>query len=235
MASKKLTKSNNRADPTSDVLNQTLSAAIEGLTGVATSDKQALLMSLGRILQRIRGGRFLSQLQAEWEEYRNKGRVTDDYVHSSQHQECLQELLDFLDGESPDQLRFDALKRIFLNAANDGQNDPDSVLPQQYMRIIRSLSAGETVLLFSAYRDTGAYSSAHDWLNTMANCSGLRYPELVELHEEGLMSKRLLTQRRHSDRSGVMKGPKGRVTGFGYNMCQFIEVESLKIPGIDDA
>ena len=212
-----------------------MSAAIEGITGLAASDKQALLLSLGRILQRIRGGRFLSQLKAEWEEYCKKGRVTDDYVDSNQHQECLQELLDFLDGESPDQLRFDALKRVFLRAATEEVDEPDSVLPQQYMRIIRSLNAGETILLFSAYRDTGTYTSAHDWLTSMATLSPLRYSELVELPEEGLMKKQHLTQRFYSDGSGVLRGPKGRLTAFGYNLCQFVEAESLKIPSLDDA
>ncbi len=202
MASKKITRSERRVDQTTTLLDRTLTAAVEGITGVAASEKRALLLSLGHILQRIRGGQFLSQLKAEWEDYQDMGKVKDDYIDTNQHQECFQELLDFLDGNSPDQLRFDALKRIFLKAATEEESERDSVLPQQYMRMVRSLSAGEAILLFSAYGFTDALTLAQAWLTQMAKSSQLQFPELVELHEEGLMKKQLLTQRQHSDKAG---------------------------------
>ena len=95
-------------DRTSQVLDQTFKAALEGITGLAASDKQALLLSLGRILQRIRGGQFLEQLKTEWDEYRKAGRISDTHFESEQGRECLQEILDYLDGEAPDHLRFEA-------------------------------------------------------------------------------------------------------------------------------
>lgn len=189
MKSKAISKKEDSDDQTSEVLNQTLQAAIEGITGVAAADKQALLLSLGRILQRIRGGKFISQLKAEWDEYRNSGRIKDAHFESEQGRECLQEVLDFLDADSPDQLRFEAMKRVFLKSASTEDQDTKSVLPQQYLRMIRSLSSGEAILLFEAYRNPIRESSASGWLQATAANSTLKFPELVELHEQGLMKK----------------------------------------------
>ena len=186
-------------------------------------------MSFGRILQRIRGGKFLTQLKTEWETYRKKGRISGSHFESERGRECLQEILDFLDGDAPDQLRFEALKRAFLRSAATA--DPDSVLPQQYMRMIRSLTAGEAILLFATYRNTDSFDSAHDWLNGMAERSPLHFPELVELHEEGLMKKQLITPRMLSDRSGIRKGQHGRLTSFGYSLCKYIEADSIALGG----
>ena len=81
---------NHTLDRTSDVLARTYSSLVEGLTGIASSDREALYLSLGKILQRVRGGEFLMQLRREWEEYREKGKIKDEYISSDQHQECLQ-------------------------------------------------------------------------------------------------------------------------------------------------
>lgn len=228
MAAKEIKERKASSDSTSELLEQTLLAAAEGTTGLAASDRRKLVLSMGHLLQRVRGGEFLSQLKAEWQKYRHKGKIKDDYLDSNQHKECLQELLDFLDGESPDQLRFNALKNIFLRAASEDKTDRASVLPQQYMRIIRSLTAGEAILLFSAYQYTDTQRIAADWIRGIASKSQLRFPELVELHETELMKKQLITPRQHG-RTRIITGHHGRLTTFGYNLCLFIESEGLDI------
>ena len=229
MKSKAISKKENSDDQTSEVLNQTLQAAIEGITGVAAADKQILLLSFGRILQRIRGGKFIAQLKAEWDEYRKSGRIKDSHFESEQGRECLQEVLDFLDGDSPDQLRFEAMKRVFLKSASTEDQDTKSVLPQQYLRMIRSLSSGEAILLFEAYRNPIRERTASGWLQAMAASSTLKFPELVELHEQGLMKKQLMTQRSHSDFSGVIVSTeRGRLTHFGYSLCEYIEADTIE-------
>jgi len=90
---------------TSDVLRQTLTNLAEGITGVLSSPKQDLALSIGHIFQRLRGGQFLSTFLKEWNEYRAKGRIKEDYQFSEQHKACLQEMLDFLDKDIPDETR----------------------------------------------------------------------------------------------------------------------------------
>jgi len=217
---------------TSSVLQKTFLAITEGLTGVAASDRKDIIVSFGHIFQKLRGRKFLHDLQEEWERYREKGKVSDDYIQSEQHQECLQEILDFLDQDAPDERRFDALKRIFLFAACENKSTRESVLPQQYMQIVRGLSAGAVLVLFATYNVARSEEykarpnpdrSASVWAERISKESGLEFPELVENHEETLIQKRLLTDRVHSDRSGVTLSPRFRLTGLGWEICQYID------------
>jgi len=44
---------------------------------------------------------------------------------------------------------------------------------------------------------------------------------LVEFYEESLIEKKLVTPRKHSDRSGADRGQLFRLTDLGYKLCQF--------------
>ena len=217
---------------TSAVLSDTTRALAEALTGIAASSRSELALSIGYIFQRLRGGEFLGTVSGEWEQYREKGRIKPDYDQTEQHKVCLQELLDFLDKDSPDAIRFDTLKKIFLVAATESVEARESLVPQQYMRVARTLTSGELLVLFACYQifkdepnttwRQEQFPSVGDWLGRIATQSGLRFPELVELHEQGLEAKRLISPRLHSDRSGVQLKPSYRLTTLGVGLCEFI-------------
>ena len=179
----------------------------------------------------MRGGQFLSTFAEEWNQYRAKGKVEDDYEFSEQHHVCLQELLEFLDKDSPDETRFKILKQIFLVAASEEVSDRDSLLPQQYMKIARKLSSAEIVLLTTIWimdcdediNHNKRYSAA-EWLKEVTIASGLEHIELVETNEQELMDKKLLTPRTHGDGSGVNIKPHFRLSSLGYKLCEFIQV-----------
>jgi len=216
---------------TSNVLAKTLTGLAEGLTGIAASERKDWILSLGHILQSIRGGRLLSSFASERQAYREKGKIKEDYTDTDQHQECLQELLDFLDEGPPDTARFAVLKKILLVAASEKASSRDSVLPQQYMSICRDLTSGELLVLVSAYTVSKAPPSvslnrpedARIWLQAIASTSGLDYSELVEVHERALIEKNLVTARLHPDRSGVTMGEHFRLTRLAYDLCRYIE------------
>ena len=213
---------------TSDVLNQTILRLTEGITGIAASEQTEWMKSVGFLLQRVRSGRFLETFRNEWNSYREKGRVKDDYIYTDQHQECLQELLDFLDQDTPDQIRFTVLKNIFLISSSETISDRNSALPQQYMKICRSLSSGEVLVLLATSQLAKEHTelqnqSAIHWQRVVAEKAELVDGELVELHEQGLMDKKLLTPRTFPDKSGVSLGNNFRLTGLGVNLCKFIE------------
>ena len=216
-------------DTTENVVAKTLTALAEGLTGIATSSRNDLILSVSHTFQKMRGGRFLSSFLEEWNRYRDKGKVKDDYQYSEQHHVCLQELLEFLDKDSPDEVRFKILKQIFLVAASEEASDRDSFLPQEFMKIARSLTDGEVLLLTSVWHvasthegDYEQHYSAAQWIDEVTNASGMKHKSLVEIHEQGLMDKRLLSQRLHGDRSGVKVWPHYRLTDLGYDFCRFI-------------
>jgi hypothetical protein len=47
---------------TSSIIEQTFKSLLEGVTGIAASDRKDLILSIGHIFQRIRSGRFLDAL-----------------------------------------------------------------------------------------------------------------------------------------------------------------------------
>lgn len=216
-------------DSTSELVHSTISHIVAGLTGIAASDKRDVILSFGHILQRTRSVGFLDAFKNEWDNYRRKGRIKEDYLATEQHVACLQELLDSLDSDSPDDARFSILKKIILTAGTEEVTDRTSTLPHQYMKIARSLSSGEILVLFAAYRyrpekgNPRNSDSAVVWLATIAKEAGLEFPELVEKHEERLIGKYLLTRRLHDDRSGIRIGKHNRLTMLGFAFCSFVE------------
>jgi hypothetical protein len=181
-------------DATSELLADSLKALVEGISGVASSDRKDLILSIGHIFQRVRSGCFLETLWREWNQFREKGRIKDDYVETEQHQACLQEMLDFLDKDSPDEIRFSFLKRIFMSAATETSSNRDSVLPQQYMHLCRGLRSGEVLVLKATYYvgKKGGYdtvTNAQSWLQTIAQKSGLKHPQLVDIYDRTLEEK----------------------------------------------
>jgi hypothetical protein len=214
---------------TTDVLGETVQGLIEGLTGLATSDKKDIIRSVGFIFQRWRTVRLLDAFRAEWNRFRAEGRIAPEHESTEQHAECLQELLDFLDKEQPDQLRFDALKKILLVSATEKYSSRDSVLPQQFMKLIRELSSGEVLVLLSTYRVAKkrnaplTVGAAREWLAIIAEDSGLKHSELVTTHERKLMEKYLIEPRDRGGRADIIVPTKyWRLTGLGYDLCEYI-------------
>jgi len=82
---------------TENVIVNTLTGLADRITGIATSSKNELILSVSHTFQKMRGGQFLSDLLKEWNRYREKGKVKGDYQFTEQHKVCLQELLEVLD------------------------------------------------------------------------------------------------------------------------------------------
>ena len=212
---------------TGEVIKKTLTSLAEGITGIAASERKDLALSVGHIFQSLRKGQFLSLLGEEWDSYREKGRIKDDYIDTEQHRSCLQELLDFLDNDSPDEVRFEVMKKVFLVAATETASDRNSLLPYQFLCLCRKMSSGEVIVLNTTYRIAKSdkipeVTGANQWLDAIAKESGLVHVSLVEIYEEELIKKHLLTRRLRSDRSGVAAKQHFRLTSLGLELCDFI-------------
>lgn len=220
-----LTPRNN--DKTSGFLADTFQNLMEGITGIASSEKKEWYLSVGYLLQRTRNGRFLKTLKGEWDKYRDKGRIEDDYLDTDQHQECLQEMLDFLDNDSPDKTRFTVLKNVFLNTATEEYSSRGDLLPQQLMRICRSLNSTEVLILQACYRlhkkgMAPSRKSARDWRIAIVQNSDLGYSDLVESNEFPLENKGLIHRRLVPDKSQFSQLGHFRLTGLGLRLCEFM-------------
>mgnify|MGYP006295317003 CR=1 FL=1 len=211
----------------SDLLARTVKSVAEGVTGMASSDRRDLILSVGHILQRMRGGKFLSTFKDEWDKYKEKGRISDEFEQSEDNLDCLQELLDFIDKDIPDSRRFEAMKNLYLNIAVHSASDTLDANHQQLMRVCRKLSSGELVVLLTAYKlgsrktkEEWGSQVASSWLGTVANESGL-HAGLVELNEGELIKKGLLFQRVNAG-IGLALGRYFRVTDLGVAVCEWI-------------
>jgi actin-related protein len=212
-----------------EYLKDTFQALSEFITGVASSEKKDWALSIGYLLQRVRGGNFLNQLMIELDKYKERGQIKEDYLKTEQSITCLQEMLDFLDKDSPDQLRFDFLKKLFLSAASEEVSSRESYLPQQIIQICRKLKSGE-ILVLKAAREIAKDNKAElktnntaDWLHEIANKAGLKHAELVEIHEKSLMEKNLISPRLYNDGSVVSMGSTYRLTPLAMDMFEFIK------------
>jgi hypothetical protein len=220
------------------IVRRTHKSLTEGLTGILSSKPQEWILSAGYLLQRTRAIDFLATFLKEWEKYREKGRIPDDYIKTEQHKECLLEILDYLDKALPDEITFSVLKKIFIVASTEKVTTRESLLPQHYIRIVRKLSPGAILILNTTYliakkgltKEQMINRSASLWLNKIAEESGLLYPELVETYEDELIKYNLITDRQHSSRSDIIYGNHNRLTGLGLNLCTYIEnYEDLNI------
>jgi hypothetical protein len=48
---------------------------------------------------------------------------------------------------------------------------------------------------------------------------------MVEVYEEGLMQKKILTPRRLGDKSGIDAGPNFRLTDLGVGLCRVLSAK----------
>ena len=220
------------SDETSGFLSRTITNLAEGLSGIAASERKDWALSIGYLLQRMRSGHFVETLKREWDEYRTKGRIDEDYLSTSQHQECLQEMLDFLDNDSADEIRFNALKSIFLTIASEQLSSRSDILPQQFMRICRSLNSTEILILQANYElAKSGHNPDHygrgQWIRDVAEHSIFKIQDLVQSQESSLVKKCLISESKHSDNSGVERTPYFRMTELGYKLCQFMVADEV--------
>lgn len=89
------------------------------------------------------------------------------------------------------------------------------------------MSSGEIIVLDATHKiakqsELPQITGANQWLDIIARESGLMHTSLVEIHEDELMGKRLLSRRLHADRSGVERKPHFRLTSLGFELCEYI-------------
>lgn len=207
----------------------------EFLTGMLASDACDLKLAAGRLVQASLKNKFLTQLGNEIKQYREKGRIKEDFFASHKEQASLNELLESIDGEIPDEERFRAMKSIFLYSITTDVSEDDKLLAYEFLKICRKVSSSELLILKACFDISNGnhhlniskeviqdMHSATEWLSSISKHIGHNISALVELYEENLIKLSLISQRQHSDRSGIGKTKFFRLTTLGYKLCEFI-------------
>ena len=214
-------------------LATTYNGMLELVSGFAAGGVSEWLRTVGRLLQFQRGVGYLKRLQAEVEHYKGEARIKTDYFYTDQGMTCMQELLNAIDEDSPDEVRFKTLQAILLTAASETLSTRDDPMPQQLMRIARQLSSAEVLVLSASYHrakhpikseNSSSRENGHArvWADAVLQHSGLRFVEMVLLQEEGLVQKKLLSENLFGDKSGYRVTNHDRLTELGYHLCEFI-------------
>ncbi len=223
---------NNFRMSTSDVFHTSMSVLSEGISDILASNKEKWILSAVHMVQQLnRKKQFLEQLSKEWDYSCKKNLIKNDYEETEQHQECLFEILDALDQEVPVKTKFALLKKIFIITASEKVLDRFSILPQEYMRVCRSLSTGEIMIVFAAYQIAKKKSwgneirlALREWDKMIAEASRLVHPELVAIHAEGLEKKRLLFPPDGPQKDRRPVDPTFGLTKFCWGICEYIRL-----------
>ncbi len=216
-------------------LQQSTAKIAEALTGVLSSDLKDWKLSAGKIVQSVIKGNLLTQLGRELTKYREEGKIKEDYLESDFNRASLKELLRFIDEEAPDEIRFKAMKSIFLSSL--GQDD--EVLAYELLLICKKLSSMEIMILSVNYNvvkgvakptATGITHSATQikyWAQIIAEQIGHNLSEIVLQYEDHLIELKLISDRHYPiERTRVTENfdatPFFRLTPLGYKLCEFI-------------
>jgi len=217
-----------------EFLQQPTLKIAEALTGILASDLRDIKLSAGRLVQASIKFKLFTQLGKELKEYIKKGKIKENYYATHKNQASLSELLKFIDEEIPDEERFKAMKSIFFTSVSRNAPEKDEELTYELMQICKKLTSGEILILKAVYDIVNnrfaanmpsvdlETESASTWLEIIASQIGHNMSSLIEMHEQKLIGLKLITDRRYSDRSGIVKTPHFRLTQLGYKLCQFI-------------
>lgn len=205
---------------------------VPGVTALAKMDRGDFIQSLSNVVQRQRKEGWLHAFLIELNSLCEKGKVKEGYMTTEQGEECRQELLDSLDKDKPDKEKFEAMKKVFLLAAQSPEDQWDSNRPQQLMKICRTLVSEEFIILGVAYHLFSSLDqaevekisrAAEQWPVTIAQHSKGRISEgMVYFYEEDLVKKQLIGEKVHNDKSGVRYAHKCRLSPLGVELGKFL-------------
>ncbi|MCH7497934.1 MAG: hypothetical protein IH971_08790 [Candidatus Marinimicrobia bacterium] len=214
------------------LLKRTIDNLGEAISGAGREIKdKGLIQAAGNLVQRYRAHGLLGALSEELDVLIETGKIDSKYLESPQYMDCLQELLEFLDNDIPDPTRFDALKAVFLVAASEEASKREDILPYQYMRLCKSMTSGEILVMLTEYQLVQTHppegffphsTSVNGWRGGIANSAGLGHAEMVGIFDEKLVQKNILHPRGPQDESLTTITQNGRLTDLGWGLCKFI-------------
>lgn len=221
-----------------EFLERPLTAIAEVITGALGEGAKGSWLAGGRIVQSILKGKILQQFASEFKNFREKGRIPDDFADRKYGFQTWVELMKLLDEELPDPDRLEALKAMFFAVNKANVTDGEQVAAYQMWQVAKSLNSGELFLLKLVYEQRASYqtdtsNSYPSWENEMARASGHSVAGLIGLNEKKLVDLGLLTPRQWADGSGI-NPTNARLTGFGTAFCDNIEKYNIEVKSFGD-
>lgn len=240
MTTLKLPELNNKEEVLA-FLKQAPIQLAEVVTGILGSESAEWKMSAGRIIQSALKGNLLTCLSNELKKYKDKGEIKDDFLATDANRMALNEILKMIDSEDiPDEVKFRAIKSIFITGINTDSTSEDEFLAYEFLRTAVGLSGTEILVLKANFaiankkylNDVGLLieknASPHSrqgWANIVSKQMGLHgFNTLVSKYEDNLEKLGLISPRNYDNRfsSEFIPTNKFRLSEMGYKFCEFM-------------
>lgn len=233
MTKKEIIKLDTKSD-LMKLLKSSTEAISEFILGIVKSDRADWIDSSGRLFDAVLKNRLIIQLGNEIERYRQEGKIKQDFLETDCNQMSFKELLNIIDDDPPDEVKFNAIKSLFLAGVAKSSSEKDEILTYQYLQITKSLCSGELLMLKAAYqianykpihelRNVSTVDpSKHNWLNAVARQAGFVQIDLADLYSENLVRLKLLLPIDGKNPEQVLVGDKYRLTTLGVSLCEYM-------------
>jgi adenylate kinase family enzyme len=123
----------------------------EALTGILVSESKDWKLSAGRLVQASIQWKLYSQIGKELKEYMEKGKINEDFLNDEQNKHSLNDILKFIDEDSPDEICFKAIKKLFFKSVFNNSTDQEKLLSYQFMKLCKELTSSEILVLKSVF------------------------------------------------------------------------------------
>lgn len=215
-----------------------LVSLVQALTGTLTSDKNDLIRDVGHLVQRGIQGRLATGLGETYNDLKSRGKIKADYETTDQFRQEASYVFGAISSDGAiDEERFDAMKNIFLNSAQERISGRDDSIPVELMRVCNTLNMGEILVLEAASRlnenamQQIASGESHtlgyepgietSWFELIAKESGMGVTDMVIPYEESLVAKRLFNKR--TGGGMIVADTNYHLSGMGLKLCEFIK------------
>ena len=218
-------------------LQNSTSHISEFLSGVLVSEQKDWKLSVGHLVRAFIKDKSLAQLGAEIKKNKDEGIIKADFLENDVNRSCFKEILEFVDDESPDEVRFAAMKSILFSSLEIGIEAKNELIAHELMKICRELSFAEVMIMKAnlAYLAEGSETAVigrdihnHEvkhWATSVAALSGHSLPEIVLSYEPHLVDLHLISERTFEldEAAGTHFVPTHhfRLTPLGYLFCEY--------------
>ncbi len=223
--------SKNDDDPSLEQALQVVAAGTTLAKKLVSGDFSGLLQTFSNVVQDSLKADFFSAFINERERLIKEGKSSVNFGATDIGKLCLLELMDALSEGLPDKGRFDALKALYFKAADVSSDEAQQARVLQLMKACRTLDSSEILILrtsFNIYKNhpaTSLNSDAQRWPeNIEAASEGLLTAGIVELYENRLIDKGIITERVYPDKSGYSRGSFMRLTRLGIELGTMLQL-----------
>jgi hypothetical protein len=224
-------------DELAKFMDQPFPAIAEIIMGALANGLKGWPLVAGRIVQGAFKGQMFQQVNRTIKEFRQKGKLPEDFTEQPMGAKTWTELFQIIDEETPDEVRLDAIMAMFMAVNKPNKGNQEKIIDYQLFQAAKRLNSGELFLLKKLYdlykvswQATPTYGTpviVEEWAELVAKKIGHNLSNLVVRDERKLVAEGLLSNYVSSSDSlphqAQVKTENARLTPLGIRFCGLIE------------